>query len=387
MKRPRTLTASFVKTVTATGRYGDGRGGFGLSLLVKPMANGRISKTWSQRLRWNGVPFMIGLGAYPLINLSEARALVLANAREVANGRDPRTTGIPTFEAAADIVIQLHRDGWKDAGKTEGQWRGSLRDYAMPIIGRKPVNKVTAQDVMAVLTPHWQSKHVTMKRVRNRISAIMQWAVVQGYRQDNPAGDAIGSALPKNGTIKQHHAALPYAEVADAVAKVRKARVWPLTPLAMEFLILTAARSGEVRGMTWDEIDMNAATWTIPASRMKAKREHRVPLSDRAMDILTEAKDYEDESGVIFVSPRGGKPLSENAISNVLKQAEVPCVAHGFRSSFRDWCAECTDAPREVAEMALAHVEGSAVERAYRRTDLFEHRRKLMTAWADYIAG
>ena len=199
---------------------------------------------------------------------------------------------MPTFAEAFETVIGIHGEGWKDAGKSEKQWRASLRDYAMPRLGRRRVDQITTADVMAVLIPHWHTKTETMRRVRQRIGAVMKWAVAQGYRGDNPAGDAISAALPKNGSVRRHQRALPFGEVGAALAKVRTSGAHGLTALAFEFLVLTACRSGEVRLATWDEVDFESATWTVPANRMKAKRDHRVPLSGRALQILEEARAF-----------------------------------------------------------------------------------------------
>ena len=207
-----------------------------------------------------------------------------------------------------------------------------------------------------------------------------------GHRNDNPAGDAIGAALPKNSGPAKHYRALPQSEVADAIAKVRDSGAGIATKLAIEFLILTAARSGEVRLAEWGEIDLDTATWTVSPERMKTKRAHRVPLSDRALAILTEADDFADASGLVFSSPRG-KPLSDATLSKLIRELGIDAVPHGFRSSFRDWVSECTNTPREVAEAALAHVVRSQVEAAYARSDLFDKRRKLMDQWAAYLSA
>ena len=383
MKRPKQLSASFVRSINRPGRYGDGRGGHGLSILVKPTASGRLSKTWSQRLRMNGKPFNIGLGIYPVVTLAEARNVVLVNRRAVHQGRDPRGGGIPTFEKAADKVLRIHAATWRPGGKSEAQWRASLRDYAMPILGRKRVDKITTADVLAVLLPIWNEKRETARRVRQRIGAVMKWAVAQNYRQDNPAGEAIGAALPKNGVRRQHHRALPHGEVGAAIKKVRQSGAYRATVLAFEFIVLTACRSGEVRGARWKEVDLSKATWTIPSKRMKTRREHRVPLSKRALEVLNEVLKFADGSGLVFPSP-SGRTLSDSTISKLVRENGIPAVPHGFRSSFRDWCGD-TGAAREVAEACLAHtVKG--VEGAYFRSDLFARRRELMGNWANYIA-
>ena len=388
IQRPYRLSARFVETIQEPGRYGDGRGSGGLSLRVKRTARGHLAKSWGQRISVDGRARNLGLGSWPHVSLAEARqkcALnLLARQRgELVTGRSRR---IPTFAEAVEKVIAVHRDGWKDGGRSEQLWRSSLRDYALPRLGTRPVDRIHTSDVMAVLLPVWNEKRETAKRVRRRISAVMRWAVAQGYREDNPAGEAIGAALPRNGVRRQHHRALPYAEVAGAIATVRASGAYPVTVLAFEFLVLTACRSGEVRGARWPEVDLAGREWRIPPERMKTGREHRVPLSSGALAVLQEAQALADGSGVVFPSARGG-PLSSEAIAKLVRDVKIGAVPHGFRSSFRDWAAECSDAPREVCELALAHVNTNAIEAAYRRTDLFERRRALMEQWAAFLAG
>ena len=383
-KRPRTLSAAFVRTVTRRGRYGDGRGGFGLSLLVKPMANGRTSKTWSQRLRIAGKPFNIGLGQYPLLTLQEARAAALANARAVKQGRDPRARAVPTFAEAVEDVIALHEPNWSGT-RTAQNWRSSLLYYATPTLGSLPVSDITTAHVLAVLVPIWNEKRTTARLVRQRIGAVMQWAVAQSFRENNPAGDSIGAALPKTGNGVKHMRALPHAAVGAALAKVRQSGAWVCARLALEFVVLTAARSGEVRLATWDEIDLPAGVWTIPATRMKARREHRVPLAPHAVELLRQARQYGDGEGIVLPSARG-TALSDSTLSKMLRDLRIPAVVHGFRSSFRDWAGDAGQ-PRELAEAALAHAVPNAVEASYARSDLFERRRQLMADWAAYIAS
>ncbi|MXZ61087.1 MAG: tyrosine-type recombinase/integrase [Acidobacteria bacterium] len=388
MERPYRLSARFVATIEQPGRYGDGRGSGGLSLLVKHTARGHLAKSWAQRINLDGRQRNLGLGSWPHVSLAEARekcALNLAARRrgELVTGRQ-RT--VPTFEEAVEKVIAVHGAGWKDDGRQEKLWRASLRDHAMPKLGGRPVHRINTADVMAVLLPIWNEKRVTARRVRQRIGAVMRWAVAQGYREDNPAGEAIGAALPKNGFRPQHHRALPYAEVGEAIQTVRASSAYPTTALAFEFLVLTACRSGEVRGALWKEIDIEGREWRIPAERMKTGREHRVPLSRRAMAVLQEARRLADGSGFVFPSARG-RPLSEVAMPTMVRKLGIGAVPHGFRSSFRDWAAECSDAPREVCELALAHVNTNAIEAAYRRTDMFERRRALMEQWGAFLAA
>lgn len=221
--------------------------------------------------------------------------------------------------------------------------------------------------------------------MRQRIGAVMKWSVAQGHRQDNPAGDAIAAALPKNNGGKKHHRAIHYTEVGDAVRVIRESRAGEPVKLAFEFLVLTAARSGEVRGARWDEMDFEANAWTVPGERMKAKREHRVPLSGRALEILGEAAQFNDGSGLVFMGTRTGNPMSDATLGKLLREHGVDATPHGFRSSFRNWASERARAPREVSEAALAHTVKDKTEAAYMRTDLFEVRRELMGSWARFI--
>ena len=387
MKRPARLSASFVRAVKIPGRYGDGRGGFGLSLLVKDSLSvpGRLSKSWSQRLRVDGKPINMGLGPYPLVTLAEARDKALENSRAVRQGHDPRSasnSAAPTFAQALNAVIQLHAANWRARGRSEKQWRASMEAYALPRLGSRPVDAITSADVLAILMPIWNDKRETASRVRQRISATMKWAIAQGHRLDDPAGDAISEALPKNVNGKAHHRALPHGKVAAALKIIGDTRAHPTTKLGLEFLVLTAARSGEIRGARWDEIDVDSATWTIPGERMKAGKPHRVPLSARAIEVLAKAREHANDSDLVFPGP-AGRAVSPEAYSKLLHENGVGCVPHGFRSSFRDWCSE-TGQPREVAEHALAHVV-RGVEGAYQRSDLFDRRRDLMAAWADYV--
>ena len=387
MERPYRLSARFVATIEQPGRYGDGRGSGGLSLLVKHTARGHLAKSWAQRINVEGRQRNLGLGSWPHVSLAEARekcALNLAARRrgELVTGRK-RT--VPTFDEAVEKVIAVHRAGWKAGSRSEEDWRATLRDYAIPKLGGRQVDRITTADVMGILLPIWNEKRVTARRVRQRIGAVMRWAVAQGYREDNPAGEAIGAALPKNGVRAQHLVALPYAEVAGALEQVRGSGAYPATALAFEFLVLTACRSGEVRGAQWEEMDLEAREWRIPPERMKTGREHRVPLSRRALAVLHGARALSDGSGPVFPSARGGL-LSKLAIAKLVRDLGIGAVPHGFRSSFRDWAAECSDAPREVCELALAHVNTNSIEAAYRRTDLLERRRTLMEQWAAYVA-
>ena len=327
----------------------------------------------------------LGIGSYPAVTLALARERAKANAQLIAGGEDPRTpvATIPTFAQALERVIAIHAEGWKHP-KTAKRWQATLDSYAVPVVGNKLVSEITTADAMAVLTPIWIAKPETGRKVRERMGVVLKWAIAEGFRADNPAGDAITRALPKQGQRVQHFKALPFSQVGEAIEKVKATVAWPSTKLCFEFLAFTATRSGEARLATWNEIDLDAATWTIPAARMKNGFVHRVPLSTAALDVLRRARELADSSGLLFPSQRS-KVMTDSAISKLLRENNVGCVPHGLRSSFRDWAAEKSDVPREIAEHALAHIEGSAAELAYRRTDYFERRRGLMEAWAEYL--
>ena len=376
------LSAAFVRTAPP-GFYCDGHG---LNLRVDPSG----ARRWVQRLLIRGRPRMLGLGGYPLVSLAEAREAAFAHRKRARAGGDPLTEkrhaqGLPTFEEAAAVVLAQQRPGWRNV-KHAQEWPRSLRAYAFPRIGGVPVSEVTTADVLQVLTPIWHDKPETARRVRQRIGAVMKWAVAMGYRPDNQAGEALGQALGRQQAVVRHMRALPHDEVADALTTVRASKASVTTKCAFEFLVLTAARSGEVRLATWAELDLDAAVWTIPGARMKAKRDHRVPLSARAVAILTEARRRGEGTGLVFPSPRG-KPLSDMTLSKLVKELGIAAVPHGFRSSFRDWAAERTSTPREVVEAALAHTVRNPTEAAYARSDLFARRRRLMQDWADYLRG
>ena len=314
MKRPRTLTAAFVKNIAEPGRYGDGRGGFGLSLLVRQSASGRLAKGWSQRVRIGGRESNLGLGSFPAVTLSNARGKALANARAVAEGRDPRGSGIPTFAEAAEKTIELQRGSWK-GDKTERLWNSRLAKYALPKFGGLRVDQVMVADVLAVIGPIWQSHAETATKLRQILSVVFRWSIAHGYRADDPA-HAVSAILPKQTGSRNHYAATPYAEVAAAIAKVRDAEACHTARLALEFIVLTAVRSGEARGARWSEIDLEAGLWTVPADRMKAGREFRVPLSGAAMELLRAAQEYSDGSGLVFPSACG-KELRDGALSGL----------------------------------------------------------------------
>ena len=385
MERPRRLSATFCKTVNTPGRYGEKRGGNGLTLLVRQSVNGGVTKSWTQRLRLNSQPFDIGLGRYPVVGLAEARALALENARAIAEGTDPRVKPQldPTFEQAAERAIEVLRAGWKNQ-RTEKIMRERLAKYVLPHIGQRRIDSITAADVLAFLAPLTLETPATGVKVKSVLNQIFKWSIAQGHRTDNPADANINQGLPKL-TTREHFKALQHSQVGEALITVRESSAWPGTKLAFEFLVLTATRSGEVRNAEWSEIDLDARTWTIPASRMKAGREHRIPLSDAALDVLEAARVLSDDEGLIFPSLRG-KPMTDSTMSKMLRENGIEANPHGFRSSFRDWCAE-QNIDRQVAETALAHAVGNATEAAYLRSDMFELRRRAMVDWGMYVSA
>ena len=323
-----------------------------------------------------------------MVPLRRSLRVLLYCARAVDQGRDPRERSrIPTFDQAAEKVIRLYEPTWRTGGRAASAevWRSSLKRYVFPKLGRKPVSDITTADVLAVIVPIWHTKTATARRVKGRISSIMRWAIAQNYIENNPASDAVEAALPRDTTPQQHHRALPHREVGSALRTVRESNASPAAKLLFAFVTLTASRSGEARLARWSEVDLEGRVWTVPADRMKAKREHRVPLATQAVEVLTEARQLGDESGLLFPSPTGRGPLGANTLTRLCHELRLGCTPHGMRSSFRTWCSE-TEQPRELAEQALAHVNPNRVEAAYMRSDLFERRRDLMDAWSDYLS-
>ncbi len=373
----RKLTDAFVRSVDKAGKYGDEHG---LILRVRP--------TGSKQLIWRGTVagrrVDLGLGGYPYTTLREARERAFERRKASRSGRDPRVLNrqCPTFADAVETVIAMHRPSWRPGGGSETAWRRALGTHAVPRLGRMQVNKIASADIMAVLQPIWNEKAMTARRVRQRIGAVMRWAIAQGHRADNPAG----AALPRNGRQSQHFKALPHGEVATALTKVRQSPAAAWVRLSLEFLVLTAARSGEVRGARWDEIDGEAAIWKVPSSRMKTGREHRVPSSRRALEVLEEVR-KPGGGDLIFRSVRAGRrPLSLGAWRMLLRRLGIDATVHGFRSSFRSWCSD-EGIDRELAEQALAHAVGSQVEQCYARSDVLERRREVMESWGAFLVG
>jgi len=408
------LTALKVQKAKRPGMYADGGG---LYLQVTPGG-----ASWIYRYMLKGRAREMGLGPLALYGLQEARAKALDARRLRHEGIDPiearkaarateraNTAKTKTFKQCAESHIKAHRAGWRNA-KHAAQWEATVATYAEPIIGALPVQAIDTALVMKVLeqevrdapnkptAPLWTAKPETASRLRGRIESILDWAKVRGYREgENPARwrGHVAKLLPPRGKVRkvEHHAALPHDELPDFITVLRAQE--GTAARALEFAILTAARTGEVMGARWDEIVLAEKMWMIPAQRMKAHREHRVPLSARALAIVEEIKPFrhvgagQDEAEA-FVFPGGkrGQPLSNMAFLMLLRRmGRDDLTVHGFRSTFRDWAAERTKFPGEVVEMALAHVVSNKVEAAYRRGDLFDKRRKLMEAWAVYCAA
>ena len=296
---------------------------------------------------------------------------------------------MPTFAEAAARVHAANLPRWKN-GKHTDQWISTLRTYAFPVIGNLSLDRIERRDVLAILTPIWAAKPETARRTRQRIRTVLKWGQAHGYVEHNAAGEGIDGALPPMPRVGTHFRALPYAEVPAALETIEESPASMSAKLCMRLLVLTAARSGEARGARWSEVDMDAATWTIPGERMKGGRQHVVPLSDPALAALHEAAALRDDSGMIFPSPRKrGSPLSDMSLTKVLRDCGLAdrATVHGFRSAFRDWAAERTNSHHAVMERALAHAVADAVEAAYARSDLLERRRALMQQWGEFVTG
>lgn len=375
------LTVLKIKSLTEPGRHADGQG---LYIQVAPGG----SKSWINRIVINGKRREIGLGGFPAVSLSKAREKAQENKRLVASGVDPTAKKerrvVPTFAEAARECHQGNVPRWRNKRHAKA-WLATLEKYAFPVMGNLPVNQIEKSHVLAALTPIWGSKQETARRVRQRIRTTFKWAMAHDFVENNPAGEAIDGALPPMPKFKAHFKAVPYQEVPEAMRTVADSNATLAVKLCFEFAVYTAARSGEARGATWEEMRLEAREWRIPASRMKAGEEHRVPLSQPAMDILAQAAALRDDSGLVFPSPTG-KMLSDSTVSKLLRENAVDGVPHGFRSSFRDWAEENTDASWAAMEKSLAHTVGSDAERSYARSDLMDQRRKLMDAWAEYLS-
>lgn len=391
-KKAKELGPLAVSKLTEPGLYFVG-GVAGLALQVLPTGG----RTWVLRATMGGKRRDMGLGGFPDVPLTDARTAARKARELIRSGDDPieearaaisakraaRAKDV-TFKQATAGYIAAHEAGWRNA-KHAQKWKNTLATYADPQIGDLMVRDIELTHVLAILEPIWAEKTETATRLRGRIEQVLDWATARGHRQGlNPARwrghiDKL-LARPSKVARVEHRAALPVADIGGFMAALRD--VDGMGARALEFAILTAARSGEVRGAKWAEIDLKAGVWTVPGERMKAGREHRVPLSPLAVALL-KALPRADGAELVFSAPRGG-PLSDMTLTAVLRRMKVAAVPHGFRSTFRDWASERTNYPRDAAEMALAHTIGDKVEAAYRRGDLFEKRRRMMADWATF---
>jgi integrase len=378
------LTVRKVETAKP-GKYRDGNNLY----LVVSKTGGR---KWVLRFTWRGKPKEMGLGSTATVPLADAREKATAARREIARGINPieerkRESAIPTFGEVADDVRRSLSEGFRNE-KHKAQWKSTLDTYAGPL-RLKTIDTIGTDDILAVLRPIWTMKAETASRVRGRIEKVLDAAKAKGLRNgENPARwrGHLDHLLPQQSKLTRgHHAAMSYEEVGHFISKLRMREA--IAALALELCILTAARSGEILGMQWSEIDLDKKIWTVSANRMKAGREHRVPLSARAVAILNQLKKT-NAGQFVFSGQVGTKPLSNMAMEMVLRRMKIDdATVHGFRSSFRDWAGNVSSFPREVVETALSHVIGDKAEQAYRRSDALEKRRKLMDAWAAYCTS
>lgn len=375
------LSARAVATLKDVGRHADGNG-----LYLSISNNG--GRRWVFLYRSAGRIREKGLGSAVSVSLKDARLRADQVRKQLAAGLDPinegrKNNGVMTFSECARVYIDAHAAGWSNPKHAE-QWRNTLKTYADPIIGKLPVNKIDVSHVMRILDPIWRTKTETASRVRGRIEAILDWAAVRKYRNpDNPARlrGHLDKLLPSRRKVAkvQHHPALPYKDIPAFMADLRTRE--GIGPLALEFTILTAARTNETLGAKWEEIDFENKVWIVPGERMKARVEHSVPLSDRAIEIL---KSLSADTEYVFPGNGENNPMSSMSLLAVLKRMDrSEITTHGFRSTFRDWAAETTEFPNEVVEMALAHTIKNKAEAAYRRGNMLDRRRVLMDEWSD----
>ena len=381
MKR---MTESVARKLTKPGRYAADT-----TLYLKVSPSG--AKSWVQRIMIAGKRHDIGLGGFPVVRVDDAKMQALENRRLVNNGGDPladkNKSKLPTFKQASEYTLETIKGRWKNS-KTATNWRGGMETYAYPVIGEKRIDQVGREDMLRILTPIWTGKTEVARKLRQHLNAVFSWALAHGYIETNPAGEAINGALPKMPSVKSNFRALHYSDVPGALETIAGSAASNASRLCFRFVVLTACCSGEARGATWDEIDLESRTWSLPGKRMKTGKPHRVPLSDAALEVLDQARLLADGSGLLFPSPyRSGKQLSDMTLTKLLRDnglAEKATV-HGFRSSFRDWCTD-TGKPREIAEAALAHVVGG-VEGAYFRSDIMARREQVMEQWAAFVTG
>lgn len=384
----RELSAAEIKKLSKPGFHSVGSVA-GLALKITPSG----AKHWVLRIVHQGKRRDFGLGGYPSVSLATAREqsrlLRVAGPNKVTEQQPPTLPEqrSPLFSEAAECYVTTYSPSWRNK-KHAQQWTNTLRTYVYPVIGGMRLSDIATEDILKVLRPIWHSKTETASRVRGRIEQVLAWGHAQGYCEaKNPARwqGLLDKLLPNPHKIAphRHHRAIHFDEIQPFYNNLRNQP--GVAPRALEMVLLTAARSGEVRGMRWEEIDHGSAVWTVPASRMKSGRQHRVPLSRAATDLLARMLEGQEcREGLVFKSKRGGQ-LSDMSLTAVMRRMTVDAVPHGFRSTFRDWVAERTDYPNELAEMALAHVISNKTEAAYRRGDMLKRRRELMNEWALYL--
>ena len=385
-KKTYRLTAAFVNSVTRPGRYGDRRGGHGLSLRVKPTQSGRWSKSWSQRVRINGKPFQLGLGSYPVVTLARAREKALENAQRVERGEDIRTPEkpVPTVHEAFDIVIANRSPSWR-GDNTEWNWLCSKKVFGE--IGSIPVSDVTSKQVQDIIAGVVRQHQNTARKARSHLSTVMKWAMMQGYRSTNPAPpeimDAFGKPRP---TV--HHRTMPYMVTGEAIAKLRDdENTWWANRLCLTFLILTGVRSKNARLATWAEIDIPKACWTLSGTRMKAGKPFQVPLSRQALQVLAYAKLLGNGSDLIFPPKQSLEPIQASNLAKITTKLKIDSSPHGFRQCITNWADGSSKRYANGAvEMLLAHVPSEAVRRAYKTDDFYELRTPIMQDWADFLS-
>ena len=411
MDRPARLTADYVEKLDEPGRYTDGEGGNGLNLLVRPRKDGALAKNWAQHIKVQGKARSLGLGTYPDVKLVEARRLAADNATriraafppkrargierllaeapgqqsvQVATVAPPLISSYPTFSAVAGDALEHLSAKWKGDTTRNQRQRLSLK-HIDPVIGTKLVDQVSSEDIMRVLAPIWNVTQATATKVLLSLQSTINYAIGMGYITEDPIPRAKID-LGRQTVSTEHHEALPYDQATELWQYARS--VESNTSLCLQLLFLTAVRSGEARGAVWAEVDFGKEVWTIPGERMKEGHEHRVPLSAAALDVLRRAKDARDgriwPDDLIFPNS-GWKPMTRETLVRFVQKAFKGVVVHGLRTTFDMWASETTEYPAEIVNHALAHLEGSATIRAYRRTDYFEKRRALMRDWARYV--
>ena len=403
MNRPERLSAAFVDKVDRVGRYTDGPGGHGLSLLVRPRKDG-LAKNWQQQLKVNGKLRSLGLGSYPEVKLVEARKVATEQAaklkeayparprkssfeRLLAEAEGRNLSVYPTFAQVAEEALEHDRRKWKGT-TTETQRRGLIKTYLNPVLGDLEIDRISSDDIMEALRSIWHDKAPTARKAWLALVATINYSIGKNYVAIDPLPKAkIG--LGRQKATVEHREAIPYEQIPEVWRVLQAAKPSSVTRV-IEFLILTAARSGEARGARWGEFDMADAIWTLPPERMKGARQHRVPLSAPSIDVIRQAREAAPSPihGHELIFPNGGgREVTRMMPLRFFQRRYEGYTLHGFRSTFQDWAAEQTDTPAEIVEHALAHLEGSATIRAYRRTDYFEKRRELMGAWANYVTA